>query len=40
MQTYRNTLSRYGAALYRFAESTGPVTLPIIIGLAIAEVLL
>lgn len=40
MQTYRNTLSRFGAALYRFAQDSGIVTLPIIVGAALLEVLL
>lgn len=40
MQTYRNTMNRLGAALYRFAQDSGIVTLPIIIVATIAEVLL
>ena len=39
MNAYRNTLSRAAGAAYRIAEATGPVTLPIIIGLAVLEVL-
>lgn len=40
MSDYRNTLSRFGAALYRFAQDGGIVTLPIIVGATLVEVLL
>ncbi|MGO2383073.1 hypothetical protein ACT3OH_19330 [Vreelandella zhanjiangensis] len=40
MQTYRNTLGRFGAALYRFSQDSGVVLLPIIVVAAIVEVLL
>lgn len=39
MQTYRNTLSRAVAAVYRAAEATGPVTLPVVLILFALEVL-
>ena len=40
MIDYRNTLSRYGAALYRFSQDSGVVLLPINVVAAIVEVLL
>lgn len=39
MTHYRNTLTRAAAGVWRYAEATGPVTLPIIIVLAALEVL-
>lgn len=39
MTAYRNTLSRASAGVWRYAEATGPVTLPVIVILAVWEVL-
>lgn len=39
MTHYRNTMTRALAAAHRFAAATGPVTLPILLALAVAEVL-
>lgn len=38
MQTYRTMLIRAAAGALRYAEATGPVTLPIIIALLALEV--
>jgi hypothetical protein len=40
MHAYRNTLSRAAAGAWRYAEATGPVTLPILLALAALEVTL
>lgn len=39
MTHYRNTLTRAAAGAWRYAEATGPVTLPIVAALVLLEVI-